>query len=634
MRRDPERTRRALGASAFAPLALALVLLLRTAVSSVRAASDAVLEAEASSAVALTSVADGARAQALFGDRLREEARVEPGLDRPVVHGDRARAALYDADGWDVVGTATLTRRAETSFGLPPWLGLLALAASGALAYAAVRLTAPERRRVGAIVAAGALAVPVTACQLWAHGRLQALTDLRLEGAAAALRASGYGDARDATPGTIARVTGLPLLQRDLFGSVAATTLLPETAQALASSSTPPPARVEVDAVPYALRDEGAFRLSEVPLEHRHNPLAPMVAIALAGLLLAGLPASLVPLAGAPRALRRTLWAWSFLAPATVHLAIFTIGPLAFAAWLSLHRWNLVDVARPFVGIGNYVALLGDASFWRALGNTAVLTLHVPVAMTLALVFALLVHRRTRTLALVRAALFLPSITSLVAIAIVWQWILNADYGILNWLLGLVGVAPVRWLTSPRTALLSIMILSVWLVVGYQMVLFQAGLAAIPEELYEAARIDGAGLWRRFWHVTLPGLRHTLFFVLVTSVIGSFQIFGAVYVMTEGGPLGATDVAVYHIYKEAWEFLRFGNAAAQSWVLFAVIFVVTWMHFRLLERGRERERPAPTGGERGGGVRGGVRGGVGARVGAAAAAGAGVGVPSGHGVAR
>ncbi len=243
--------------------------------------------------------------------------------------------------------------------------------------------------------------------------------------------------------------------------------------------------------------------------------------------------------------------------------------------------------------MGNYVALLGDASFWRALGNTAVLTLHVPVAMALALGFALLVHRRTRGLVLVRAALFLPSITSLVAIAIVWQWILNADYGILNWLLGLVGIAPVRWLTSPRTALLSIMILSVWLVVGYQMVLFQAGLAAIPEELYEAARIDGAGVWRRFWHITLPGLRHTLFFVLVTSVIGSFQIFGAVYVMTEGGPLGATDVAVYHIYKEAWEFLRFGNAAAQSWVLFAVIFVVTWMHFRLLERGRVQQVPAP-----------------------------------------
>jgi len=332
-----------------------------------------------------------------------------------------------------------------------------------------------------------------------------------------------------------------------------------------------------------------------VPFEHADGPLVPMAAIALAGLLLAGLPASLVTLAGQPRALRRNLWAWSFLAPATAHLAVFTLGPLAFAAWLSLHRWNLVDVARPFVGLGNYLALLRDASFWNALANTAILTLHVPVAMALALAFALLVHQRTRTLSVVRAALFLPSITSLVAIAIVWQWILNADYGILNWILGLVGIEPVRWLTSPRTALLSIMILSVWLVVGYQMVLFQAGLASIPDELYEAARIDGAGVWRRFWHVTLPGLRHTLFFVLVTSVIGSFQIFGAVYVMTEGGPLGATDVAVYHIYKEAWEFLRFGSAAAQSWALFAVIFAVTWLHFRFLERDRGADVPSTPG---------------------------------------
>ncbi len=311
----PARTRRALGASAFAALALALVLLLRTAVSSVRTASDAVLEAEASSAAALVSVADAARARALFGDRLEMDSRIEAGLDRPVVRGERARAALYDADGWDVVGTLTLTRRPETSFGLPLWLGLLALVASVGLAYAAALLTAPGRRRVGALLAAGALAVPLASCQLWARGRLTALTDLRLESASDALRASGYDDAHAAAPGTIARVTGLPLLQRDLRGSVTATTLLPETADALAAEPAPPPGRVEVDEVPYALRDEGSFRLSEVPLEHTENPFAPMVAIALAGLLLAGLPASLVPLAGTPRALRRNLWAWSFLAP-------------------------------------------------------------------------------------------------------------------------------------------------------------------------------------------------------------------------------------------------------------------------------------------------------------------------------
>jgi len=593
---DSERARRVLGASVFAVLALALVLALRTAVASVHAGSDALLEAETSSAVTLLSLADPQRVRALYGDRLQLEPAVTPGLDQPEVRGERARAARYDADGWDVVGTVVLARRAGTSFGLPWWIALLAVVASAGMARAAAVVVArPDRVVRGALLAAASLALPVAASQQWARARLAELSDLRLERAAAALDASGYEDARAAPPGTIVRVTGLPLLQRDRFGNVVGTTLLPETARGLAAVSSPAPTRVEVDAVPYAVRDQGPFRLAMVPFEHTDGPLAPMAAVALAGLLLAGLPASLVSLAGEPRALRRNLWAWSFLAPATAHLAVFTLGPLAFAAWLSLHRWNLVDVARPFVGLGNYLALLGDASFWNALANTAILTLHVPVAMALALAFALLVHRRTRTLSLVRAALFLPSITSLVAIAIVWQWILNADYGILNWILGLVGIAPVRWLTSPRTALLSIMILSVWLVVGYQMVLFQAGLASIPEELYEAARIDGAGVWRRFWHVTLPGLRHTLFFVLVTSVIGSFQIFGAVYVMTEGGPLGATDVAVYHIYKEAWEFLRFGSAAAQSWALFAVIFVVTWLHFRFLERERPADVPSTPG---------------------------------------
>jgi multiple sugar transport system permease protein len=296
---------------------------------------------------------------------------------------------------------------------------------------------------------------------------------------------------------------------------------------------------------------------------------------------------SLTPLLDRRRALRRNLVAWAFLAPAAAHLAVFTLGPLAFALWLSLHEWTLVDPARPFVGLGNYADLLRDGPFWNAIRNTVVFTLHVPVAMAIALGFALLVHRRTRGVLAVRAALFLPSITSLVAIAVVWQWMLNDQYGLLNWALGLVGLDPVRWLTSPRTALLSIMLLSTWMVVGYQMVLFQAGLAAIPTHLYEAARIDGAGAWRRFVHVTLPGLRHTLFFVLVTSVIGSFQVFGAVYVMTQGGPLRSTDVAVYHIYQEAWDLLRFGRASAMSWVLFLLVFAVTWLHFRLLERRAE-----------------------------------------------
>ena len=169
----------------------------------------------------------------------------------------------------------------------------------------------------------------------------------------------------------------------------------------------------------------------------------------------------------------------------------------------------------------------------------------------------------------------------------VWQWMLNDEYGLANAALEAAGLPRVRWLSSPSLALVSIMIVATWTTVGFQTVLFQAGLTAIPPDLYDAARIDGASRWRQFRHVTLPGLRPTLVFVLITSVISSFQVFGTVYVMTQGGPLHATDVAVFHIYEEAWELQRVGSAAAMSWTLFAVIFAVTWLHFRTLEQRAE-----------------------------------------------
>ena len=598
----PARTLRTLSQASGLILILAAVVGVTRATQAVKRASDELLLAEASSAVELWSISGPAALDQLLPGRWRMEPTGPEGVDRPVLDrdaewGDVVRAALYDRDGWSTVGSLTLRRGDGPSPRPPLPLVLVALAALVAMTAGIgwwIEDLGPGRKSGPPLVLLSLLLILSTAGQ-WADTQLDLLTDLRLEAAAAALQVTAAEPGADTGPGAVARLTGLPALRLDGAGAVVATTHLPGTAEALARLPAPLPSRATVGGTPYALRDEGEFRLAAVPLEHTRSPWASMVGVFLAGMVLAAVPGLLSPLVSRPRELRRNLWAWSFLAPAAVHLGIFTLGPLAFAAWLSLHRWNLVDVARPFVGLGNYVDLLGDAAFWNAIGNTAVFTLHVPVAMALALSFALLVHERTRATLLVRTALFLPSITSLVAIAIVWQWILNDDYGILNWMLGTLGIGPVRWLTSPATALISVMVLSTWMVVGYQMVLFQAGLAAIPKELYEAARIDGAGALQRFWHVTLPGLRHTLFFVLVTSVIGSFQIFGAVYVMTEGGPLGATDVAVYHIYKEAWEFLRFGSAAAQSWVLFAMIFVVTWLHFRLLERRADEGVPAGPG---------------------------------------
>ncbi len=351
---------------------------------------------------------------------------------------------------------------------------------------------------------------------------------------------------------------------------IAQTTLPPNTAPPTQSPTAPTPAPT-------------TLHLALLGYEETASPTVPLTAASAGSTLLVAIILSLLPLSARPRALRRTLAAWGFLAPAATLLLVFTFGPLLFSLWISLQEWHLVDPAHPFAGLDNYRNIILDTAWWSSIRNTAVFTLHVPLAMAVALALALLTQGSRRAVRWARLALFLPSITSVVAIAVVWKWLLNDGYGLVNQLLARAGIGPVPWLTSPDTALASLMLISVWMVVGYQMVVFQAGLAAIPRDWYDAARVDGAGPLQRFRHITLPGLRHTLFFVLVTSVIGSFQVFGLVYVMTEGGPLGATDVAVYHIYREAWEFLRFGNAAAMSWVLFAVVFAATWLHFRFLE---------------------------------------------------
>lgn len=280
--------------------------------------------------------------------------------------------------------------------------------------------------------------------------------------------------------------------------------------------------------------------------------------------------------------LRNALTAWSFLAPSFLHLLLFSIGPILFCFYLSFHQWNLVESARPFVGLANYRALLGDAAFGRALLNTAVYVLFVPAGMVVALGLALLVNRRFRGVGLLRTIFFLPYITSFVAISLVWKWMFEPDFGLLNNVLGRLGLDGLPWLSSPATALPSLMLMSIWMYAGYMMVLFLAGLQNIPESLYESARIDGASAWQRFRHITLPMLRPTTFFVLVTMVIFMFQVFTAVYVMTEGGPLHATDVIVYHIYRNAWEYLRMGYASAMAWVLFAVVFLITLGQWRWL----------------------------------------------------
>jgi len=455
------------------------------------------------------------------------------------------------------------------------------------------RRRGPVRTRypVGIVLlSVGCIALAAVAAGRWADRELRSLSATTV---AQGARAAGLALATGADRAGAARVAQLPWVQDSSLDIPTEQWTMPtEVAAAIAASpergleTSATPYTVEVGGLTYYVARTADIHVALLGYERTASPgLALAAAGGLAGLLVA-LALHLAQLASRPRVLGRTLAAWGLLSPAAALILAFTLGPLLFSLWISLHEWRLVDPAPLFLGFDNYAALLRDREWWSAIANTALFTLHVPAAMAVALALALLTRGSRRALRWARLALFLPGITSVAAIAVVWKWLLSDQYGLLNRGLERAGLGSVPWLTSPETALASLMIIGIWMVVGYQMVVFQAGLAAIPRDWYDAARVDGAGPWQRFRHITLPGLRHTLFFVLVTSIIGSFQVFGLVYVMTEGGPLGATDVAVYHIYREAWEFLQFGNAAAMSWLLFVVVFAATWLHFRFLDARR------------------------------------------------
>ncbi|SDN95185.1 multiple sugar transport system permease protein [Paenibacillus sp. yr247] len=274
-----------------------------------------------------------------------------------------------------------------------------------------------------------------------------------------------------------------------------------------------------------------------------------------------------------------------FILPASLHLMVFVIYPILFALYLSFHKWSILKPDKPFVGLGNYKKLLDDTDFWIAMKHTFYFVAgSVPTGIAISLLVALVLNRKMRGVYWFRTIFFLPVISSTVAIAMVWQWILQPEFGLLNFMLSKVGIHGIKWLLDPNWAMIAVIIVSVWKGIGYQMIIFIAGLQGIPDHLYEAARIDGASKWRMFWSVTVPLLMPTLFFLAVTSVISSFQVFTVVYMLTEGGPLGSTDVVVYHIYDQAFKRFNMGYASSQSYVLFAVIFAVTMIQIKVMKR--------------------------------------------------
>jgi len=283
--------------------------------------------------------------------------------------------------------------------------------------------------------------------------------------------------------------------------------------------------------------------------------------------------------------------AWYFLTPALVLIGLFFFLPVGASLLLSVTDFDIYALGNSslarFVGLRNYSNLVHNPTFWTAIKNTFYFALvGGPLTVAVSLGAALLVNARAiRLRGLFRTIYFTPFVTTLVAIAVVWRYLYHPRYGLLNYLLGHIGIGPIDWLGDPHWAMPAIIVMAIWKNFGYNMLIFIAGLQSIPEELYEAARIDGAGPLRRFRHVTIPQLAPTFLFVGVVTMIGYFQLFAEPYVMTGGGPLRATTSLVLFMYEEGFRWWRMGVAAAIAFVLFGIILLWTLLQMRL-----QRER--------------------------------------------
>lgn len=285
------------------------------------------------------------------------------------------------------------------------------------------------------------------------------------------------------------------------------------------------------------------------------------------------------PLAGESR------WAWLFLAPTLLGLLVLSAAPIGATFLISLTDWDLLR-APQFVGLDNYLRLLEEQRFHLALRNTVFYTaVSVPLGMALALGLALALNHAIRGIAWIRTMYFLPLVTSAIAVALVWAWIYSPTSGLLNQVLGVLGIPAQRWISDPFWAMPAIIAMSVWQGLPASTIIFLAGLQAIPRDFYEAASVDGAGRWAGFRHITLPLLTPSIFFTGILSLIGSFQIFDQVFVLSNPGkPTGATITLVYFIYENGFHFFKMGLATAASWVLFLIVAGLTFIYFRSQRR--------------------------------------------------
>ncbi len=273
-----------------------------------------------------------------------------------------------------------------------------------------------------------------------------------------------------------------------------------------------------------------------------------------------------------------------FLGPSLIGVVLFVAGPIVASLALAFSSWDLLTPPT-YVGLRNFERLSRDVEFWAALRHTVTfLAGYVPLVLVSGLAVAVALNGRVPARGVFRAIYFLPVVTSWVAVALVWKWLLNPHFGLVNAWLAQVGIQGPAWLFDPSWAMASVILTSIWKDTGFVMVILLAGLQGIPRVYYEAASIDGASRAQLLRHVTVPLLAPAIFFALTISLINSFQVFDQVYVMTGGGPAGATTVLVERIVKQAFSFSRMGYAAAMSWVLFVLIFVTTFAFSRVQRR--------------------------------------------------
>lgn len=266
-----------------------------------------------------------------------------------------------------------------------------------------------------------------------------------------------------------------------------------------------------------------------------------------------------------------------FLFPALAGSLVFIVIPIFFSFYLSFAKWDLLSPIE-FVGFKNYIELFSSQNFYYILGNTIVFALATTIfGVTIPLVLACILNAKLKFSEFFKTVYFLPFITPMVVLAIVWAWIFDPNMGLMNFILH----THINWLYDTRWAMIAVIIVSVWKLIGYNMVIFLAGLTAINSSLYEAAKIDGAGEFRIFTQITIPQLSPTIFFVIVITTISSFQVFDLIYLMTQGGPLDSTNVLVYWLYQSAFEYFDIGQASAIAYVLFVIIFVLTIIQWKI-----------------------------------------------------